>query len=178
MGPCPHHDSLIVWYNKVAEYFIALAAWSSRVSCVVIYSPVNTGIILCMRPANGRRRYIVMSSPIGCAGNQSKRPHSKMVTTRTATLSGITTRTATLLWSKRLHWFGQNGHINWIATKTATLHLVKTATLFLVKTATGRISSERGRFGYQNGLTAFGQNGHTLFGQITNPKFQLLPIIS
>ena len=84
-------------------------------------------------------------------GNQSKRPHSKTATTRTATLSWITTRTATLLWSKRPHCFGQNGHIRWVATKTATLHLVKTATLFLVKTATGRVSSEWGRFGYQNG---------------------------
>ena len=61
-------------------------------------------------------------------GNQSKRPHSKTATTRTATLSGITTRTATLLWSKRPHCFGQNGHIGWVATKTATLFLVKTAT--------------------------------------------------
>ena len=54
-------------------------------------------------------------------GNQSKRPHSKTATTITATLSGITTRTATLLWSKRPHCFGQNGHISWVATKTATL---------------------------------------------------------
>ena len=54
-------------------------------------------------------------------GNQSKRPHSKTATTRTATLSGITTRTATLLWSKRPHCFGQSGHISWVATKTATL---------------------------------------------------------
>ena len=61
-------------------------------------------------------------------GNQSKRPHSKTATTRTATLSGITTRTATLLWSKRPHCFGQNDHIGWVATKTATLFLVKTAT--------------------------------------------------
>ena len=56
----------------------------------------------------------------GWRGNQSKRPHSKTATTRTATLSGITTRTATLLWSKRPHCFGQNGHIGWVATKTAT----------------------------------------------------------
>ena len=90
-----------------------------------------------------------------------------------ATLSGIITRAATLLWSKRPHCFGQNSHISRVATKTATLYLVKTATLFLVKTATGRISGERSRFGYQNGLTAFGQNGHTLFGQITNPKLLL-----
>ena len=103
-------------------------------------------------------------------GNQSKQPHSKTATTRTATLSGIITRTATLLWSKRPHCFGQNGHIRWVATKTATLHLVKTATLFLVKTATGRVSSEWGRFGYQNGLIAFGQNGHTLFGQVNGPQ--------
>ena len=61
-------------------------------------------------------------------GNQSKRPHSKTATTRTATLSGIATRTATLLWSKRPHCFGQIGHIGWVATKTATLFLVKTAT--------------------------------------------------
>ena len=47
----------------------------------------------------------------------------------------------------------------------ATLHLVKTATLFLVKTAIGRISSERSRFGYQNSLTAFSQNGHTAIRQ-------------
>ena len=47
----------------------------------------------------------------------------------------------------------------------ATLHLVKTATLFLVKMATGRISSERSRFGYQNSLTAFSQNGHTAIRQ-------------
>ena len=40
----------------------------------------------------------------------------KTATTRTATLSGITTRTATLLWSKRPHCFGQNGHISWLAT--------------------------------------------------------------
>ena len=104
-------------------------------------------------------------------GNQSKRPHSKTATTRTATLSGITTRTATLLRSKRPHCFGQNGHISWLATKTATLHLVKTATLFLVKTATGRISNERSRFGFQNGLTAFSQNGHTLFVHILRTPY-------
>ena len=50
-----------------------------------------------------------------------KRPHSKTATTRTATLNGLTTRTATLLWSKRPHRFGQNGHIGWVATKTVTL---------------------------------------------------------
>ena len=93
-------------------------------------------------------------------GNQSKRLHSKTATTRTATLSRITTRTATLLWSKRPHCFGQNGHISWVATKTATLFwskgphsfwskrpqsaspvkradlASKTASLHLVKTAT------------------------------------------
>ena len=68
-------------------------------------------------------------------GNQSKRPHSKTATTRTATLSGITTRTATLLWSKRPHCFGQNGHIGWVATKTATLF-------------------------WSKGPHSFGQNGH------------------
>ena len=60
-----------------------------------------------------------------------------MATTRTATLSGITTRTATLLWSKRPHCFGQNGHIGWVATKTATLFFVKTATLFWAKRPQG-----------------------------------------
>ena len=59
------------------------------------------------------------------------------ITTRTAALSGITTRTATLLWSKRPHCFGQNGHIGWVATKTATLFLVKTATLFWSKQPQG-----------------------------------------
>ena len=126
--------------------------------------------------ASGYATCSLLARTLELDGNQSKRPHSKMATTktattRTATPSGITTRTATLLWSKRPHCFGQNGHISWLATKTATLHLVKTATLFLVKTATGRISSERSRFGYQNGLTAFSQNGHTLFGQITDPKW-------
>ena len=79
-------------------------------------------------------------------------------------------KTATLLWSKWPHKLA--------SYQSATLHLVKMATLFLVKTTTGHISSERSRFGYQNGLTAFGQNGHTPFGQITDPKLQLLPIIS
>ena len=70
-------------------------------------------------------------------GNQSKRPHSKTATTRMATLSGITTRTATLLWSKRPHCFGQNGHIGWVATKTSTLFFGQNGHTLLVKTATG-----------------------------------------
>ena len=69
----------------------------------------------------------------GVIRNQSKQPHSKTATTRRATQSAITTRTVTLLWSKRPHCFGQNGHIGWVATKTATLFLVKTATPFWSK---------------------------------------------
>ena len=77
------------------------------------------------------------NNTIANKGNQSKRPHSKTATTRTDTLNGITTRTATLLWSKRPHCFGQNGHIGWEATKTVTLFLVKTATLFWSKRPQG-----------------------------------------
>ena len=36
---------------------------------------------------------------------------TKIATTRKATLIGVVTRPATLLWSKRLHCFGQNGHM-------------------------------------------------------------------
>ena len=96
----------------------------------------------------------------GGGRGQSKRPHSKMSTTRTATLSGITTRTATLLWSKLPHYFNwskrphrmvsyQNGHAflvkmaklfwskrsRWALPKWAEV-ATKTATLHLVKTAT------------------------------------------
>ena len=33
-------------------------------------TPVNAGLILCMRPGNERRRYIVTPSVIGCAHMQ------------------------------------------------------------------------------------------------------------
>ena len=103
-------------------------------------------------------------------GNQSKRPHSNMATTRTATLSRITTRTATLLWSKRPHCFGQNGHISWVATKTATLFWSKRPHSFWSKRPQSaspvKRADETSRFGFQNGLTAFSQNGHTLFNYI------------
>ena len=101
-------------------------------------------------------------------GSWSKRPHSKTATTLLAT------KTATLYWSKRPHRedhyqnghtaFGQNGHKGRITTKTATLHLVKTATKggSLPKRPHCIWSKRPQREDhYQNGHTAFGQNGRT-----------------
>ena len=44
--------------------------------CIIVVKywpilPIYAGIIVCMRPANGRRRYIVTSSPIGWAHTQN-----------------------------------------------------------------------------------------------------------
>ena len=65
---------------------------------------------------------------------------------------------------KRPHCIGQNGHIGRITTKTAKLHLVKTATKggSLPKRPHCIWSKRPHREDhYQNGHTAFGQNGHT-----------------
>ena len=65
---------------------------------------------------------------------------------------------------KRPHCIGQNGHTGRITTKTAKLHLVKTATKggSLPKRPHCIWSKRPHRKDhYQNGHTAFGQNGHT-----------------
>ena len=125
-----------------------------------------------------------------CRGSWSKRPHSKTATPKTATTflatKTATTKTATLYWSKRPHRedhyqngqtaFGQNGHTGRITTKTATLHLVKTATKGgSLQKRPHCIWSKRPQREdhYQNGHTAFGQNGHTGRGSL-----DLLPVIS
>ena len=111
------------------------------------------------------------------AGSWSKRPHSKTATPKTATTllatKTATTKMATLYWSKRPHRedhyqngqtaFGQNGHKGRITAKTATLYLVKTATKGgSLPQRPHCIWSKRPhrKDHYQNGHTAFGQNGH------------------
>ena len=121
---------------------------------------------------------VATTDPSASFGSWSKRPHSKTATPKTVTTflatKTATTKMATLYWSKRPHRedhyqngqtaFGQNGHTGRITTKTATLHLVKTATKggSLQKRPHCIWSKRTQREDhYQNGHTAFGQNGHT-----------------
>ena len=120
---------------------------------------------------------ILMLREANWSGSWSKRPHSKTATPKTATTllatKTATTKTATLYWSKRPHRedhyqngqpaFGQNGHKGRITAKTATLYLVKTATKGgSLPQRPHCIWSKRPhrKDHYQNGRTAFGQNGH------------------
>ena len=61
--------------------------------------------------------------------------------------------------------FVQNDQIGWVATKTATQHVVKSATVYMVA---GHGLTEMCRSGYQNGRIALVKTATLLFGQITS----------
>ena len=119
-------------------------------------------------------------------GSWSKRPHSKKPHPKRPQNFLLPKRPQPkwphCIWSKRPHKkdhyqnghtvFGQNSHKGGITTETATLHLVKMATQGSLPKRPHCIWSKwpHREDHYQNGHTAFGQNGHT--GRITGLDHQ------
>ena len=60
-------------FNRNSSFFIKEKAFETMVCklAVILFRPQCTGITLCMRPANGRRRYNVTSSLIGWTHTQN-----------------------------------------------------------------------------------------------------------
>ena len=67
---CLSHNMFLLCYCMCC--YSVMGVWVAKMCNIIFPSMLFSGIILCMRPANERRRYIVASSVIGWAHAQDR----------------------------------------------------------------------------------------------------------